>query len=1239
VRALVLLALVPALAGAELKVSIDLTKHPSRPVGLLGQRDFRWAGFFVGPRDRVDPAAGITIGRCGCLLTSYAMCASSLLGGTMPWFLHQQFNPRGGFTKVSSLTPKYLDDFLNGGPTGDWAAGWGYFVGGGSTCGTLVYPWALSGLVANYDQRAAGLSFQTVLPDARGWAMVDEALLAGRPTVLGRTIPGSSGRHANVIVGWNAEEKKYLVWDPMWRPEEGAYLAGVSDFDGDNDDERYRHYMASVLGLMPIEVVTEAQWWLMFEDDPEPIELRVTDPRGRRTGYDPETGATLQEDPLAFSDAFRGFVDALGLLPAAPAKRYLAVGAPEFGTWGLELFGTGSGPYTLTIGTAQASGLQPHVTLTGTISPGEVRRYEVTYTSVGAATAQAVEAFLPRARAGNGAVAFPGDLVAFDGRGSSQVSGAITGYAWDFGDGARDTGAQVTHAYAGPGTYTARLTVTNSAGRTAEAERRVLVVNTAAGETVRASVAPDGSEADHHSSLPALSRDGRLLAFASRATNLVPGDTNGVTDVFVRDLQAGTLERVSVATGGAQAAGGSTVSGAGDLDLTADGRYVVFSSDSPNLVANDTDGEGNVFLHDRVTHVTEAVSLDPQGALRRGSRPTVSADGRYVAFESWDAIDPADSAVRADVYLRDRQAGVTTWVSRPASGAAPVEGFQGSRRPRVSADGRFVTFSSDTANLVPQDANGTYLDVFVFHVATGALELVSLDGADAGLPTGHSLDPALSEDGRFVVFSSDSPLYFPGDANGTYDVVLRDRQSGALERISVNELGEGANHGSFNATVSPDGRYVAFHSRASNLAPAGTGSLQYYVRDRQAGTTSRVSVSTAGVEASPEAVSPEVGGSMLAVAVDGTVAFHSPAANLVPGDANGRFDVFVRRVGPNPAASTPVANLGGPYVGWATGTAVPAAVRLDGRASKDPLGRPLTASWDFGDGAPAQAGGLVTTHAWTTPGRYTVTLTVSAGGVTSAPAQTEVEVLEALPPSQLSLAPCAEAGGALVVRGAAPGAHADLVAQGFDRGAGVLAPPPVTLSLPWGEAQVPTALPGLTFGAALAVPATIAPGDFLVTVDGGASAGLSIPCAPANRRPLAHAGGPLYEAIAGVPLALDGSGSLDPEGADLSWAWDFGDGELGTGVAPVHAWATPGTYLVSLGVHDGTLASTRAPGTGGWAQVTVREAGDGGALPSLPGVLAPAAGCGCGAGGVALGLWAGLAWLGVRRRVAARRPG
>jgi Tol biopolymer transport system component len=366
-----------------------------------------------------------------------------------------------------------------------------------------------------------------------------------------------------------------------------------------------------------------------------------------------------------------------------------------------------------------------------------------------------------------------------------------------------------------------------------------------------------------------VSADGRYVIFISSAI-LVPGDTNGTYDVFVHDRLNATTERVSVATGGGQANGFSSLYG---FWITPDARYVAFESVASNLVPGDTNHVSDVFLRDRVNRTTERVSVATGGGQgnAQSEYPSISSDGRYVAFTSQASnLVASDTNGAFDIFVRDRQSGTTVLVSLGIGGA---NGNSDSYIPEISADGRYVAFSSLASNLVLGDTNGAW-DVFVYDRLSGTTERVSIaTGGTQG--DGDSGDASISADGRYVAFASFATNLVPGDTNGAMDVFVRDRLIGTTERISVTTGGWPLSGNSSTPSMSADGRYVSF----------STGDI--FVRDRLNGTTEQVDVSTAGARANG-------GGAYPSITAGGRyVTFRSSATNLVAGDTNGRDDVFL----------------------------------------------------------------------------------------------------------------------------------------------------------------------------------------------------------------------------------------------------------------------------------------------------------------------------------------------------------
>ncbi len=391
-----------------------------------------------------------------------------------------------------------------------------------------------------------------------------------------------------------------------------------------------------------------------------------------------------------------------------------------------------------------------------------------------------------------------------------------------------------------------------------------------------------------HGARPAISADGRYVAFVSGSVALVSGDTNGLQDVFVKDLQTDTIERVSVSSGGAETNAHCLAPA-----ISADGRYVVFQTEASNLVPGDTNGQSDVFLRDRQTGTTELVSMSSTEVQGNGASgealSAISADGRFVAFDSWASnLVSGDPNGLQDVFLRDRQAGTTELVNLSSTGAQATNGI--SYWPAMSADGRFVAFTSTVNHFDPSDTNGLS-DVYVRDRQSGTTVRASSDSA--GLNGDCALHPSISADGRFVAFHGCANLV-PGDTNGVADVFVKDLQTGTIERVSVDSNGAEANDYSNNPVISADGRFLAFSSNASNLVPGDTNGLpDVFVHDRQSATTELVSVSSTGTQGNFESGG-STGVNAIAINADGAFVAFTSRADLVPNDINNGADVYIR---------------------------------------------------------------------------------------------------------------------------------------------------------------------------------------------------------------------------------------------------------------------------------------------------------------------------------------------------------
>ena len=330
------------------------------------------------------------------------------------------------------------------------------------------------------------------------------------------------------------------------------------------------------------------------------------------------------------------------------------------------------------------------------------------------------------------------------------------------------------------------------------------------GTTTRVSVRSDGTEGNDDSFYPSISADGLYVAFFSSASNLVLNDTNSRRDVFVHDRQTGQTTRVSVDSYGTQGNDGS-----GDPSISGDGRYVAFSSGASNLVTGDDNGEYDIFVHDRQTGQTTRVSVDSNGTEGNGASEylSISADGRYVAFSSYASnLVSDDTNGECDIFVHDRWTGQTARVSVASDG---TQGNDDSDYPSISADGRYVAFDSGASNLVLNDTNATS-DVFAHDRQTGQTTRVSL-ASDGTQGNGGSWYSSISANGRYVTFQSDASNLVLNDTNGYDDVFVHDRSTGQTARVSVASDGTEGDGSSYESSISADGCYVAFESLASNL--------------------------------------------------------------------------------------------------------------------------------------------------------------------------------------------------------------------------------------------------------------------------------------------------------------------------------------------------------------------------------------------------------------------------------------
>jgi PKD repeat protein len=455
---------------------------------------------------------------------------------------------------------------------------------------------------------------------------------------------------------------------------------------------------------------------------------------------------------------------------------------------------------------------------------------------------------------------------------------AYNGWMWN-------ADAEIVYLFPGAGTYFIGVEDYNGGGPDNNYQLSVIDEGAADTTVVRASVDGLGQRSNRSSFDPALTPDGRYIAFVSYGDNLVTGDWNESSDIFVRDTQTNTIERVSVSTGGDEANSNSY-----EPAISADGRYVAFYSSADNLVPGDANGTyADIFVHDRQTGTTTLVSRHSDGTQGNYDSydPSISADGQFVAFHSYadNLVDDDANGIWGDIFVRDLIAGTTILVSRHSDG---TQGNYGSHQSSISADGQFVAFVSYADNLVDDDVNG-YADIFVWDATSGTTSLISRhsDGTEGNR---SSYEPTISGNGQFIAFSSYADNLIDNDDNGDYpDVFVRDLGSGTTTLVSRHTDGTQANFESYGPAISGSGQFIAFFSYADNLIDVDTNGTisDVFMHDLDTGETTLVSQSATGVQGNWYSEELALGGD------ESAIAFASGASNLVPFDTY-TFDVFVR---------------------------------------------------------------------------------------------------------------------------------------------------------------------------------------------------------------------------------------------------------------------------------------------------------------------------------------------------------
>ncbi|MHB9111172.1 MAG: TolB family protein [Thermoleophilia bacterium] len=482
--------------------------------------------------------------------------------------------------------------------------------------------------------------------------------------------------------------------------------------------------------------------------------------------------------------------------------------------------------------------------------------------------------------------------------------------------------------------FLAVLTITGAINYLATGQDGYILYDASPGVSMRVSTDAYGNQglggtSGYDIEFMAISQDGQNIAFESEFTNLVSGDTNGNWDVFVKDSATGSTRRVSTDSNGNQANGLS-----GWPSMTPDGNLVAFSSNASNLVYGDTNqscgmfgcdvGWGyDIFVKNLQTGSISRESTNSSGGqvnYQSSQWPSISADGQFVVFQSnaqylagndlnYYSCSYGSNCI--DIFVKNRVSGLTTLVSSNASetGSSNKESLY----PHISNNGQYVMFSSNSTDLVNPSTTGTN-HVYVRNIQAGTNELVSTN--TLGVPGNNnstSYGGSISNDGRYVVFSSISTNLIPGVPNDISQIYLKDRLTGNIRLISADINGAVGNDTSMGGSIAANGRYVAFESKASNLVPGDsvncprlcppggcTESLplnsceDIFVKDLQSNKIVLVSTNAEGIQGSGSGSASSKNAS---ISADGkSVTFWSRAKNLVPVDTNGKADVFLARV-------------------------------------------------------------------------------------------------------------------------------------------------------------------------------------------------------------------------------------------------------------------------------------------------------------------------------------------------------
>jgi len=686
-------------------------------------------------------------------------------------------------------------------------------------------------------------------------------------------------------------------------------------------------------------------------------------------------------------------------------------------------------------------------------------------------------------------------------------------------------------------------------------ELKPLAILDQAGATIRVSVAQDLSQADAGSIYSSLSSNGEIVVFDSSANNLDGLSSGGFFQIFAKNRRDDSVHRVSVAIDGGIANGAST-----QPDVSDDGVFVAFVSEASNLVNNDDNNVADIFVRDVLRQVTTRVSVasDGSAANAASTAPSISADGRFVVFQSLAALSADDTNNFQDIYIHDMNNGETQLLSRFA--AEPGNGD--STQAKISANGEMVVFASNASNLVANGDNNGASDIFRVNRVTGAIDLVSVNYAGVAA-NGASDSPSVNVDGSVVSFRSIAgDLLTAAAPMALYQIFTRDLSNNSVEMISVSNSGEAANNSVFSGTVmSDDAMFVAYYTAADNLhINDNNGVWDVYVRDRANHNTRLISVDSSGQAGFGSSFVP-------AINSDGHfISYGSSATNLVSGDSNDQWDVFIHVLQPH---NFPPVALAGDDVSVYVG----ANVSLNGGQSYDPdasvngVGPVKAYRWTLLD-KPLNSNiamDTVSTAAFDfvadVAGDYVFELVVNDGVQDSAADIITVSAKNNLPPqAQLQID---------IVRGNAPLTVNVSAAQSTD-------PEGDALNYNWdfADPNADSTNPNSSDQIEASHVYTQA-GEYTIVLSVGDSAGNSVQTAvtvtvlAANHAPIISPAANIQSG--GAPLTVQFfANASDADNDNLQFSWDFGDGSaVVNDENPQHVFLSAGEYSVQLTVSDG----------------------------------------------------------------------